>query len=182
MRKSSIGKQNGQAMLEFIAALVVLLIITTGLFHINRMARSSLFLHSVLRAKAGKKAMSTATLADAPELIKDWQPGPDGLTYTADDKMEKSSAILPSTLHALTRHSTENQSDDAWQYVSRHSRLPVSMKDLHETAAASTLLGIVREEETLLVPVEPVIRDLVYDKDEVQIREGVAMPLMGGLY
>ena len=136
MKKRSSGKQNGQAMLEFIAALVVLLIITTGLFHINRMTRSSLFLHSVLRAKAGEKAMSSGALVSSPELIRDWKPGADGLTYTADDQKEISSAVLPATLHLLTEYSTESHSGEDWAYVSKHSRLPVSMKDLHETAAA----------------------------------------------
>jgi len=32
------------------------------------------------------------------------------------------------------------------------------------------------------VPVDPVLRQLVYDKDEVAIKEEVWMPLMGGLY
>jgi hypothetical protein len=43
-------------------------------------------------------------------------------------------------------------------------------------------LGFVHEEETLHVPVDPVIRRLVYGKDEVAIKEEVWMPLMGGLY
>lgn len=169
-------------MIEFVAALVVLLIITTGLFHINRMTRSSLFLHSVLRAKAGEKAMSSTIVASAPEPIRDWDAGPDGLTYTADDQKKTGNTPLFSTVQRLTQYSTENHSEDDWTFVRRYSQLPTSMLNLQETISAGALLRVVREEESLLVPVEPVIHDLVYDKEEVEIKENVSMPLMGGLY
>jgi hypothetical protein len=52
---------------------------------------------------------------------------------------------------------------------------------LHESPALATALGFTHAEETLHVPVDPVIRALVYGKDDVAIKEGVWMPLMGGL-
>ena len=44
------------------------------------------------------------------------------------------------------------------------------------------MLYAVHTEESLSVPVEPIVRELVYDKEEIEVKEGVWMPLMGGLF
>ena len=49
---------DGQAMIELMVAVLLLLLVITGILHINKMVWSSLFLHSVIRGTAGEKAMS----------------------------------------------------------------------------------------------------------------------------
>ncbi|MDD4101617.1 MAG: hypothetical protein PHU80_03180 [Kiritimatiellae bacterium] len=170
----------GQAAIEFCAALLLFLIVTTGLLHISRLARTSLFLHAVLRGDAGERAMREGTLAEAPAYIADWNAGADGVRYTADDRPVRNAALLPATLSAITAYSAHNPGD--WSHVASDSRLPVSMIRLQDSPGMAAALGFTHASETLLVPVDPVIRQLVYDKDEVAIREEVWMPLMGGLY
>jgi hypothetical protein len=171
----------GQAAIELMVAVLLLLLVITGLMHIEKLTRSSLFLHAVLRANAGEAAMADAALADTPDPIRDWDKGADKTAYTADDKAQKSGTAFPATVSMLTAYSTEGHRDDDWQYVS-DSILPSSMVRLRESGGVGTLLGAVHAEETLDVPVEPVIRDLAYGKDEVRVKEEVWMPLMGGLY
>ena len=89
-------------------------------------------------------------------------------------------ATAPATLDSLTRHSAHTP--DAWGYVTPLSQLPVSAVKLHESPALATVLGFSQREEVLHVPVDTVLRQLVYDKDEVSIKVTVWMPLMGGLY
>jgi len=175
-----VAARSGQAAIEFISGLLLLLIVLTGLIHVNRMARTSLFLHSVLRGDAGKRAMETGALSIAPAYISNWQEGPDGLRYTADDEPLQRTYMLSSTLSMFTDYSVRSPGD--WSYVASDTHLPVSMIRLSAAPAASALLGFTHAEEDLHVPVDPVIRQLVYDKDEVTIRESVWMPLMGGLY
>jgi hypothetical protein len=163
-----------------VASLLLFLLVLTGLIHVNRMARTSLFLHAVLRGDAGEKAMADTAASAAPLYISDWQAGTDGARYTADDLPVRNGAILPATLSALTRRSVKNSDD--WLYVTDLDRLPVSMVQLYSSPLMATTLGFVHREETLHVPVDPVIRQLVYGKDEVAIKEEVWMPLMGGLY
>ena len=162
-------------------AVLLLLLVITGLMHIEKLTRSSLFLHSVLRADAGERAMSNAALADTPDAIRDWDKGADKVAYTADDKPQNSGTALPAAIGMFTSYSTEGHRADDWQYAS-DSILPTSMVRLRASGGIGTLIGAVHAEETLDIPVEPVIRDLAYGKDVVRVKEEVWMPLMGGLY
>lgn len=179
-RPAPVRRRSGQAAIEFVACLLLLLLVISGTVHVNRMARTSLFLHSVLRGLSGKEAMESGSASLAPEYISDWKAGADGDRYTADDTIVRNGAALPSILGTLTRLSVKEEDD--WNAVSEKSVLPVSMAVLQRSPIASTVLGFVHREETLHVPVDTVIRELVYDKDKVAIKEEVWMPLMGGLY
>jgi hypothetical protein len=174
------SRRSGQAAIELVSSLLLLLLVIAGLIHVNRMARTSLFLHSVLRGNAGEQAMENTLASEAPEYISDWQPGDDGERYTADDQPIRNGARMPAILNTLTGYSVKDPDD--WAYVTDVSRLPVSMVTLQQSPVMATALGFSHEEETLHVPVDPVIRQLVYGKDEVAIKESVWMPLMGGLY
>ncbi len=170
----------GQAAIEFIVAIILFMLIVAGIVHINRLARTSLFLHAVLRGDAGKNAMESGALSVAPLYISDWDAGADGIRFTADDQPIRNSIGLSATLSALSGYSAKSPGD--WTYVIPNDRLPVSMISLHTSPIAGAVLGFVHAEETLHVPVDTVLRQLVYDKDEVAIKEEVWMPLMGGLY
>ena len=172
--------RRGQTAIEFVACLLLLLLVISGLVHVNRMARTSLFLHSVLRGLAGQEAMESGAASIAPEYISDWQAGPDGDRYTADDTAVRSGATLPVVLDTLTRLSVKEPDD--WATVTDKSLLPVSLAALQRSPVSSTVLGFSHREETLHVPVDTVIRELVYNKDKVAIKEEVWVPLMGGLY
>jgi len=170
----------GQAAIELIASLLLLMILITGIIHVNRMARTSLFLHSVLRGTAGVEAMESTTTFGAPDYISDWQPGADAQRYTADDQPVRNGARLAGILSSLTGHSVRREDD--WSQVVDSTRLPVSEIQLYKAPIPAVILGSAHETETLHVPVDPVIRQLIYDKDDVAIKEEVWMPLMGGLY
>jgi hypothetical protein len=173
------SRRNGQAAIELMAALLLLLLIVAGMLHINRMARTSLFLHSVLRGMAGLEAMETTATAISSDYVSGWTEGPDGIRYTADDQSVRDGA-LPTLLGSLSEHSVQHPAD--WDVVSSQNQLPVSMVQIHGSPALASLVGFAHEEATLDVPVDTVIRQLVYDKDEVSIKEEVWIPLMGGLY
>lgn len=170
---------SGQAAVEFIVGILLMMIVVSGIVHVNRMSRTSLFLHSVLRGHAGKEAM-TVISSENPAYISNWQEGADALRYTADDQPLRNSYVLPATIDMLTKYSVRESRD--WTYVASDTRLPVSMITLHSSPIMASLVGFVHTEETLHVPVDTAIRELVYDKDEVAIKEEVWMPLTGGLY
>ena len=170
----------GQAAIEFIVGIILFMLLAAGIVHINRMARTSLFLHAVLRGDAGERAMASGALSVAPPYISDWEAGADEIRYTADDQPIRNSIGLSATLSTLTGYSVKTPGD--WTYVTPDSLLPVSMISLHTSPLSGATLGFVHAEEILHVPVDTVLRQLVYGKDEVAIKEEVWMPLMGGLY
>ncbi len=172
--------KTGQAAIEFVVCLLLILLVLTGIIHVARLARTSLFLHAVLRGDAGRRAMRSGTLARAPTHISDWSPGPDNIRHTADDQPVHRGMVVPNTAQTLTDFSVRSASD--WTFVAPDSRLPLSMIRLRESPNSVTIVGFAHGEETLHVPVDHVLRELVYDKDDVAIKEEVWMPLMGGLY
>lgn len=178
MKKTA--RHAGQAAIEFIASLLLLLLVLSGIIHVSRMARTSLFLHAVLRGDAGERAMREGALSVAPAYISDWRAGPDDVRYTADDLPVRNGAMLPATLSMFTSYSVKTPGD--WSHVAPDTRLPVSMIQLQSSPNMAATLGFTHAEETLRVPVDSVIRQLVYGKDDVAIKEEVWMPLTGGLY
>jgi len=170
----------GQAAVEFIASLLLVLLVLTGIIHVARLARTSLFLHAVLRGDTGRRAMRGGVLARAPTHISDWSPGADDIRHTADDQPVRNGLAVLNAAQTLTDLSVRSDSD--WTFVAQDSRLPLSMIRLRDSPNSATIVGFVHGEETLHVPVDHVLRELVYDKDDVAIKEEVWMPLMGGLY
>jgi len=170
----------GQAAIELAVGLLLLMLLLAGLVHVNRMARTFLFLHAVLRGDAGERAMADGALSVTPAAISDWQEGADATRYTADDRPIINGASQSAILSSFVGYSAKSPGD--WSYVAPDTRLPTSMIRLSDSPGMAAALGFVHAEETLHVPVDPVIRQLVYDKDEVAIKEEVWMPLMGGLY
>jgi very-short-patch-repair endonuclease len=165
----------GQAVIEFIVGLLLLLIVITGMIHVANMGRASLALHAILRGEAGKEAMNDGMIGTSPPHISDWSAGADKIRYTVDDTAEHSSALGIS--QALTEYSVQTPGD--WTYVA-DSRLPASAIQLNN--ASMQLLSFAHEEGTVFVDLSSVIRQLIYNKEKVVIKEEVWMPIMGGLY
>ncbi|MCL2104011.1 MAG: hypothetical protein FWH21_03000 [Kiritimatiellaeota bacterium] len=141
------------------------------------MARISLAIHSEIRGEAGLNAMQN-DFGSTPQAISDWDPGPDSVRFTADDKPKLSS--MASAIEAVVSHSVRGGDD--WQVVSDKSQLPSSMVTLQKLMGMPGFLGCAHETDTVRMRVDPIIRQLVYDAPEVSIKEEVWMPQMGGLF
>jgi hypothetical protein len=173
------SNKNGQAMIEFAAGLLVLLLIIIGFIHVSRLALSSLGIHGEIRAEAGMTAMQS-TLAVTPEAISDWESGKDETRFTADDETQKNQPASASIIGSLVSHSVKTEAD--WQQVSDKSVLPFSMVKLSQSPNLVILMGAVHQSQTDRVKVDPFIRNFAYNKEEVAVKEEIWMPLMGGLY
>jgi hypothetical protein len=56
------------------------------------------------------------------------------------------------------------------------------MATLSQSPNLVVLMGAVYESKTDRVEVDPFIRNFVYNKETVSVKEEIWMPLMGGLY
>ena len=179
----------GQAAIEFTVALFFLLLpILLGLYHVNLMARVSLFLLAGLRGSGGVSAMQDGSLSTSPPYISNWVEGADGLRHTADDQPILNSIGQSATLSALTGYSVKTPGDWNFDFIKK-SQLPVSMISLHDSSFVGAMLGFVREEKNSedvfgdKIVVNDFLRELVPRLEStVAIKEEVWMPLMGGLY
>jgi hypothetical protein len=173
------SNKNGQAMIEFAAGLLVLLLIIIGFIHVSKLALSSLGIHGEIRAEAGMTAMQS-TLAVTPEAISDWESGKDETRFTADDEAQKNQPASASIIGSVVSHSVKTEDD--WQKISEKSLLPFSMAKLSQSPNLVILMGAVHQSQTDRVEVDPFIRNFAYNKEEVAVKEEIWIPLMGGLY
>ena len=168
----------GQAAIEFVAALFLLLIILIGMLFLNDRSLQSLLLQAGIREDAGYQAMAS-TLGTAPDAIRDWNDGEDKTPYTADDRPQKS-ANASTTLQLLSDRSVANESD--WAKVDSDVQLPFSMLTIHRGPSLVNAVPSVRKKEEEQIEVPNFIRENIYRKDEVTIREEIYFPLLGGIY
>lgn len=171
--------RNGQSTIEFVAGLLVLLLLLLGFIHVSNLSLSSLGIHGEIRAEAGTTAMQSS-LAVTPEAISDWESGRDDTRFTADDVAKKNQPAAASIIGLVVSHSVQAEGD--WQKVSEKSILPFSMVKLQRSPNLVVLMGAVHESKTDRVGVDPIIRSLAYNKEDVAVKEEIWMPLMGGLY
>lgn len=165
----------GQAAIELITSLLLLLLVVAGMIHVANMGKASLYLHAALRGRAGERAMDEMFVGRTPRYISDWRAGADRVRYTADDTPVYGGAL--GVAYALTEASARTADD--WSHVTPDTLLPVSAARLHQ--ADIGLLSFSHAEETIYVELSSIIRQLIYDRPEVAIKESVWLPQMGGL-
>jgi hypothetical protein len=173
------SRKSGQAMIEFAAGLLVLLLLIIGFVHVSKLSLASLGLHGEIRAEAGLAAMQSS-MTDTPEAISDWASGTDQVRFTADDEAQKNQPAAATVMGQVVSHSVQRESD--WALLTEKSILPFSMIQLQKSPNLVILMGATHEERITRVPVDPFIRDLIYKKEDVAVKEEIWMPLTGGLY
>jgi len=171
--------QKGQAMIEFASGILVLLLLLIGFVHVSRLSLASLGIHGEIRAEAGLAAMQSS-LASTPEAISDWNSGTDEVRFTADDVAQKNQPAAGAVINQVVSRSVKQEAD--WGVVAEKTRLPFSMVNLQQSPNLVVLMGATHEERIERVEVDPFIRDFIYNKEDVAVKEEIWMPLMGGLY
>jgi hypothetical protein len=83
-------------------------------------------------------------------------------------------------MNQLLSHSVKREQD--WEVVAEKSLLPFSMVQLQKAPNLVFLMGALHEQRIERVPVDPFIRDFIYNKEDVAVKEEIWMPLMGNLY
>lgn len=177
------SQTSGQAAVEFVVALVALLLIVSGgifIFNLNTAQRD---LTSKLRAEAGEAALGGMTSSSA-QYIRDWDVGADGRAGTADDRALGGAA---SVFNHLASYGAKDDPAD-WGRLGDEisSAAPQrEMPDLYRLRYNSmpmSSLRFVRRGETERVETDPVIRRLVLNRDDVRVSHEVYMPSSSGLY
>jgi hypothetical protein len=173
------SRKSGQAMIEFAAGILVLLLILIGFVHVSSLSLASLGIHGEIRAEAGLVAMQSPMM-DTPDAISDWSSGADQVRFTADDEAQMNQPAAATVINQVVSHSVKKDSD--WDLIVEKSKLPLSMVELQQSPNLVILMGATHEEQVKRVPVDPFIRDFIYNKEDVAVKEEIWMPLMGGLY
>jgi hypothetical protein len=154
--------RSGQALLEMTVALVAVVVVVAALLQVTALSREHLRMINAARAEAAMYAMGTEYRSGAPmpELLLDWELGPDERPMTADDR-----AVIASAEGVRSR-------------VLRHAR-PEALNRIVPgnpvTGAAWTdplpeAFGLVRSVQLSdPVPMIPIARHLLYDAEFIRV-------------
>ncbi len=169
-------RRSGQAAVEFIVGLLVLVMILVGGLQYLAVSNAHRGITTTLRGEAGEQAMNALTLASTPSFIRTWDEGPDTIRHTDDDTPE---TALPQTLSTIADRSVGNPAD--WGRLAPLTRVN-PMTQMQGALLPSTELALIKVERSETVTVDPAVRNLIFDRPTVTVRHTVWLPLMGGLY
>ncbi|MEI8350981.1 MAG: hypothetical protein WCG36_01585 [bacterium] len=164
--------RDGQAVVELIVALVVILVLLAGIIQVGWLGVHQSRAMMEARRKAGVKAMMPVSSFAAPRFIRSCTVGADGIAYSRDDD------LVPDDPAVVT---------DGIVAYAHPSQLDGIMPDnpvsaLSKSVLPATLFGLVQGEQKDRIALVPVIRDLVYQADEIEVRGSAWMTWMEGVY
>lgn len=169
---STSRERGGQAIVEWVVALVVILVLFAGIIQYCWLGLHHSRAMAEARRQAGVDALAEASPFDAPQFIMARTAGSDGIEYSRDDGAQLDTpAILtagivsyghPKDLDALAPDN------------------PVSALD--KSAMPESLFGLIQGEQKESLALLPVVSKLIYKKDSVEVRGSAWMTWTKGIY
>lgn len=162
-RQAKRGTCAGQAIAEFVAGLIALLVLFMGMLQIQYLAHAHTKALNDARAQAGQDAMQTPYLLryTVPQWIGDWTTGNDKVIYSQDDATLAGNPGIVTVGIVSHTHPT-----DLATYAPGNE---ISAASTSATLIDGLMLTHGRERSP---PVEtfPIIRHVVYGKDSITMQ------------
>lgn len=164
--------RSGQAIVELVVALVVILVLCAGLLQISSLGVIRSGLMTDARREAGSEAMQPLPTFSAPAYIQDCTPGDDGTPYSKDD-----SYTSGDTADFINRSVSYSHPLVLDQHV------PGNMfYDLVNSLVPQDLFGLTYGRSRETVPLLPVVRELLYASDTIEVEGKAWMTWTEGVY
>lgn len=164
--------KSGQALMELVAALVVILVLVAGTIQICSMGVSHSRLMMKARQEAGQKAMQEASPFSGPEFIAACTPGADNIAFSKDD------GVVPGNVALLNMGIVNYAQPDELNRHCENNAVTV----LANSSYPQELFGLVDGEASASVPLMPIIRHLLYQSDSVELQGKAWMTWTKGIY
>ncbi|MEI7881230.1 MAG: TadE family protein [bacterium] len=164
--------RSGQAIVELVVALVVIMVLVAGIIQICSMGVSHSKLMTSARWEAGQKAMLDASSFAAPKYIAECTAGNDGIAYSRDDD------TTPGDVNIFQGGIVRYAKPDELNL--RREDNPVS--SLANSSFPQEMFGLVDGEARTSVPLIPVVRQLLYQSDSVELQGKAWMTWTKGIY
>jgi hypothetical protein len=168
--------RRGQAMIEFLVGIIAVMALFAGLIQFVSLFTAQTDTFSKARRAAGGRAMADVQMVSAADYIQFWDAAADQRRYSVDDTHSDANAI--SFKDEIVSRSAPNATD--WLLL---DTIPNNeMRDLRDNAAPATLFGLMEGQETADIPLLPVVRTLLYDRSNIEIKSSVWMPWCREVY
>jgi len=162
----------GQALVEFVVALVAILVLFAGLVQIGLLTSTRTQTMIDARQEAGQNAIAPLSVSPVPDYIENWQAGSDTRQYSADDVF-----------------TTANAADFSGQLVAYghpedlHSWVPANaVSPLYQNPNPVSLFGLVSGDASETVQLLPAVTHLIYAADSINIYSEVWLGWSQGIY
>ena len=162
----------GQATVEFVVALVVVLVLVAGLLLVGQLALAHTRTLTAARREAGYLAMQTKQALSSADYILRRTPGPDGVRYSRDDDFDVAQPINLQTRVVAYAHPAPLQG------LIRGNRVSALAQDPEPALS----FGLIRAEAHETVANIPVARRLLYGADRIDVQATVFATSTTGIY
>jgi len=171
--------KSGQAMLEFVIALIGILLVVAGVLTVAELNKAN----TDTLVRATEQAITSAMgnpIATSFTPVRDWDKGPDGRALTKDDiKREGSFANVQSGITTFTAPNTD------WSGTERLDGADARYKDVKDMNFGQNIakiMGFSQGADEEGVETLPVSQSLIGLPEIVDVRNETYMPATGGLY
>lgn len=164
--------RRGQAVVELVVALVVLLVLLAGTLQVGWLGVHHSRAMTEARREAGVKAMLPDATFSAPRFIRNCTVGADGVAYSRDDGVVTDNPDM--IADGIVSFSHPAQLDGI--------RPDSEVSAIARGAMPEAMFGLVQGEKTDRVLMLPVMRDLIYSADEVEVRGSAWLTWTEGIY
>jgi hypothetical protein len=168
--------RGGQAVIELVVGLVLVLAVTAGLLQLYSLTRADADTMVEARREAGELALLDVAVLSDPPYIEDWEEGADGKRMTADDTYNTANPL------PFTQTIVERASPDAAGWALIDSAAEDGMSQLRQNPAPGSVLGLVKGEDSETVTLLPAVRSLIYRADHIEVENEVWLTRLKGIY
>ena len=159
-------------MVELVVALVGILVLVAGILQISSMGVSQSRLMTEARREAGRKAMLDKSSFAGPQFIAGCTVGEDGIAFSHDDSSVSADGGVLNM--GIVRYAHPDELDDI--------RPDNAVSVVADSAFPQNMMGLVDGEKKVRVTLLPIIRELVYRSDSVELCGKAWMTWTKGLY
>jgi len=162
----------GQALVEFVVALVAILVLFAGVLQIGLLTSTRTQTMIDAREEAGQNAIAPLSVSPVPDYIENWQAGSDTRRYSADDVFTTANAADFSGQLVTYGHPEDLQS---W--------VPANLvSPLYQNPNPVSMFGLVSGDASETVPLLPAVTHLLYAADSIKIYSEVWLGWSQGIY
>jgi len=172
MNGECIIRKEGQAIVELVVALVVILVLAAGIIQISWLGVRHSRAMGEARRIAGHKAMLDVPSYESPRFISTCTMGADAIAFSRDD------SALNGDPTDLTDGIVKYAHPKPLNVIAPDN--PVSV--LSESAMPQAMFGLIHGENKDSVDLLPVVRRLIYTADSVEVQGSAWMTWTKGLY